>query len=127
MTVPRNVLRFEVLLYLSLALDALSMPFREAMFNSVEAMPESAAKLVTAAMILGFTALVWLAARYRRNWARWVLVVAVVLSAISTVGDITMGGVDVGNAEDLVSAVLSGLGLYYSFTGDARDWFLAGA
>lgn len=116
---PTNIFYFEVLLYLSLLLDALSMPFRD----DPAATTPPAAKLITAALILLFVELVWLAARRRKNWARMVLLAALALSVLSIVEVLRIDGWQFTTVVDVVSAVLTALGLYFSFTGDARDWF----
>lgn len=119
--VPKNIFYFEVLLYLSLLLDALSMLFRD----DPAAMTPPAAKLITAALILLFVELVWLAARRRKNWARMVLLAAFALSVFSIVEVLRVVGWEFTTVVDVVSALLTALGLYLSFTGDARDWFRA--
>jgi len=50
-TVPENVQRFEVLLYLSLMLDALSFPFREVPANLTESQVMTT-NLISAGLIL---------------------------------------------------------------------------
>jgi hypothetical protein len=120
---PTNIFYFEVLLYLSLLLDALSMPFRSDAFDDGAGTTPPAAKLITAVMILAFVGLVWLAARRRKNWARMVLLAALPLSILSIVQVLHFAGWQLITVVDMVSAALTALGLYFSFTGDARDWF----
>ena len=126
MNVPRNVLWFEVLLYLSLTLDALSVAFQDRtpsaelteqviMFGTV----------ADGAMILLLVFFVWLAAQRRKNWPRWVLAAALVLSAISLVQVIGESGLQADSAIEIVSCALTTAGLYFSVTGDARGWFNA--
>lgn len=120
---PTNIFYFEVLLYLSLLLDALSMPFREEAFDAAAGMTPPAAKLITAVLILAFVGLVWLAAHRRKNWARMVLLAALALSVLSIAGALRIAGWQFTTVVDVVSALLTALGLYFAFTGDARDWF----
>jgi protein-S-isoprenylcysteine O-methyltransferase Ste14 len=126
MNLPRNVLWFEVLLYASLMLDALSVAFHD----------RTASPRMTEQMILAETALngcmillllcfVWLAARKRKNWPRWVLVAALVLSVISLFQVVGQNGVELDSAIEIVSSILTAAGLYFSFTGDAQGWFNA--
>jgi hypothetical protein len=126
MNVPKNVLWFEVLLYLSLTLDALSVAFQDRtpsaelteqviMFGTV----------ADGAMILLLVFFVWLAAQRRKNWPRWVLSAALVLSAISLVQVIGESGLQVDSAIEIVSCALTAAGLYFSVTGDAKGWFNA--
>lgn len=126
MTVPRNVLWFEVLLYLSLMLDALSVAFRDR--TPTAEMTESmimAESLMTAALLLLLVYFVRLAARQRKNWPRLFLSAALMLSAITLVYVIGARGLEFSSALEIVSCALTAAGLFFSFTGDARDWFNA--
>ncbi|MGB8397478.1 hypothetical protein, partial [Bradyrhizobium sp.] len=120
MTVPRNVLWFEVLLYLSLTLDALSAAFQDRTPTAgiTEAMIATET-LLTACLIVLFVYFVWLAARRRKNWSRWALAAALALSVISLLRAIGQNGVQLGSAIEIVSCALTAAGLYFSFTGDA--------
>ena len=122
-TTPKNIIYFEVLLYLSLALDALSMPFRDDSFDNLPDMSASAGKLITAALILLFIYLVWLAAHRRKNWARMILMASLVMSVLSIFTAINQSGIQAETLVDTVSALLTGFGIYLSFTGDAVGWF----
>jgi len=126
MILPKNVLRFEVLLYLSLTLDALSVAFQDRT-PSAE-MTESmitTATVMAAGLILLLVYFVWLAAQRRKNWPRWALAAALVLSIISLVQIIGDSGVQLDSAIEIVSCILTAAGLYFSFTGDAQGWFNA--
>jgi hypothetical protein len=124
MTVPKNVLWFEVLLYLSLTLDALSVAFQDR--RPTDEVSESTiafATLIAACLILLMVYFVHLAARRRKNWPRWVLVGSLVLSVVSLAQTIGDGGVELDSAIEVVSCALTAAGLYFSFTGDAQGWF----
>ena len=126
MILPKNVLRFEVLLYLSLTLDALSVAFQDRT-PSAE-MTESmimTATVMAAGLILLLVYFVWLAAQRRKNWPRWALGAALVLSIISLVQIIGDSGLQLDSAIEIVSCILTAAGLYFSFTGDAQGWFNA--
>ncbi len=126
MILPKNVLRFEVLLYLSLTLDALSVAFQDRT-PSVE-MTESmitTATVMAAGLILLLVYFVWLAAQRRKNWPRWALAAALVLSIISLVPIIGDSGLQLDSGIEIVSCILTSAGLYFSFTGDAQGWFNA--
>jgi heme/copper-type cytochrome/quinol oxidase subunit 4 len=121
MNFPKNVLWFEVLLYLSLTLDALSVAFQERTPGE-----DTTESMITAAvLILLMVYFVWLAAQRRKNWPRWALVAAAVLSTISLVQVIGDVGVQLDGAIEIVSCALTAAGLYFSFTGDAKGWFNA--
>jgi hypothetical protein len=126
MKVPKNVLWFEVLLYLSLTLDALSVAFQDRT-PTVE-MPEGAtmvATVVAAGVILLLAYFVRLAAEGRKNWPRWALFAALVLSVISLIQIIGETGVQLDSGIETISCALTAAGLYFSFTGDAKGWFTA--
>src|SRR3954466_7653887 len=124
MNVPRNVLWFEVLLYLSLTLDALSVAFQDR--TPTTAMTEqmiNVATVMAGGLILLLVYFVWLAAQRRKNWPRWALAAALVLSVISLVQIIGQVGIALDSGIEIVSCALTAAGLYFSFTGDARGWF----
>ena len=124
MTVPKNVLWFEVLLYLSLTLDALSVAFQDRRpTEQVSQSTIAVATLIAACLILLMVYFVHLAAQRRKNWPRWVLVASLVLSVISLVQTIGGSGVELDSAIEIVSCALTAAGLYFSFTGDAQGWF----
>ena len=126
MTVPENVLRFQVLLYLSLALDALSMAFQDRTPTAaVSATTILAATTISACMIVLFAWLVRHAARERKSWPRWVLTVSLAFSVLSLFQVLGVYGLQFDSAIEIVSCILTGLGLYCAFTGDAQDWFKA--
>jgi len=126
MTLPRNVVWFEVLLYLSLTLDAVSVAFqdRTPKADMTEQMI-MVATLMAAGLILLLVYFVRLAARERKNWPRWVLAAALVLSVISLAQVIGVKGLQLDSAIEVVSCALTAVGLYFSFTGDAVGWFNA--
>jgi peptidoglycan/LPS O-acetylase OafA/YrhL len=124
MSVPSNVQRFEALLYASLMLDALSVAVQDRT-PSIEMTEQMimTASLLAGGMILLLVYFVWLAAHGRKNWPRWVLAAALVLSLISLVQIIGEKGLELDSAIEIVSCVLTTMGLYFSFTGDAQGWF----
>jgi peptidoglycan/LPS O-acetylase OafA/YrhL len=126
MSVPGNVRRFEALLYASLMLDALSVAVQDRTPNAemTEQMIMTAT-LLAGGMILLLVYFVRLAARGRKNWPRWVLAAALVLSVISLGQIIGEKGMELDSAIEIVSCVLTGMGLYFSFRGDAQGWFNA--
>lgn len=123
---PKNVLWFEALMYASLTLDALSVAFQDR--TPTPAMTEqmiTVATVMAAGLILLLVYFVWLAAQHRKNWPRWALAAALVLSVISLIQVIGEAGVQLDSAIEVVSCALTAAGLYYSFTGDAVGWFNA--
>jgi uncharacterized BrkB/YihY/UPF0761 family membrane protein len=126
MNLPKNVFLFEVLLYLSLMLDALSVAFQDRTPTAeLSEQMVTAATVVSGCMILLLLYFVWLAARRHKNWPRWVLGAALMLSVISLLQVIGENGIELDSGIEIVSCVLTALGLYFSFTGDAQGWFNA--
>jgi peptidoglycan/LPS O-acetylase OafA/YrhL len=126
MSVPSNVRRFEALLYASLMLDALSVAVQDRTPGAgVTEQMIMMSTLLAGGMILLLVYFVRLAARGRKNWPRWVLAAALLLSMISLAQIIGEKGLELDSAIEIVSCVLTALGLYFSFTGDAQGWFNA--
>jgi hypothetical protein len=126
MKVPKNVFWFEVLLYASLILDSLSVAFQDrTLGEGVTGEMVFASNVVTGGMIVALFYFVQLAARKRKNWPRWVLAAALLLSVISLLQVIGDNGVELDSGIEIVSCALTAAGLYLSFTGDAQGWFNA--
>ena len=124
MNIPRNVLWFEVLLYMSLVLDALSIAFQDRTpRGDITESTIMVATVLAACLILLLFYFVWLAAQRRKNWPRWVLIASLVLSVISLFQIVGDDGLQVDSAIEVVSCALTAAGLYLSFTGDAQGWF----
>ena len=126
MNLPRNVFRFEVLLYASLMLDALSVAVQDRTPTlNMSDQTITANTVLAGGMIVLLLYFVRLAARERKNWPRWVLVAALVLSVLSLFPVIGERGLALDSFIEIVSCALTAAGLYYSFTGDAQGWFNA--
>jgi protein-S-isoprenylcysteine O-methyltransferase Ste14 len=124
MTVPKNVLWFEVLLYLSLMLDSVSVAFQDRTPNAnMTEQMINVGTVMAAGLILLLVYFVWLAAQHRKSWPRWVLAAALVLSVISLVQLIGEKGLAFDSGIEVISCALTAAGLYFSFTGDAVGWF----
>ena len=126
MIVPKNVVWFQMLLYLSLTLDALSVAFQDRTPSAgmTEQMID-VATVMAACLILLLVYFVWLAAQKRKNWPRWALAALLVLSVVSLGQVIGDSGVQLDSGIEIVSCLLTAAGLYFSFTGDAVGWFNA--
>lgn len=122
-SVPTNIFYFQVLLYLSLLIDVLSAAFLDRMPDDVTESTKLAVNFIAVMMTLGFVQLVWLTAHRRKSWARMILVVALMLSVASIVTTMGETGLQFSTFVDIVSTALTALGLSFSFTGDAKDWF----
>jgi heme/copper-type cytochrome/quinol oxidase subunit 4 len=124
MNVPRNVLWFEVLLYLSLTLDAVSVAFQDRTPKAdMTTQMINVATVMAGGLILLLVYFVWLAAQRRKNWPRWVLAAALVPSVISLVQVLGANGLEFDSGIEVISCALTAAGLYFSFTGDAVGWF----
>jgi hypothetical protein len=124
MNTPRNVVWFEALLYLSLTLDALSVAFQDRTpSGEMTEQMVSTATMIAGGMIVLLVYLVWLAAQRRKNWPRWVLSAALVLSIYSLIDTIGEVGLQIDSAIEIVSCALTAAGMYLSYTGDAKGWF----
>jgi hypothetical protein len=120
---PKHVFYFEVLLYLSLLIDALTAAFLDRMPDDISERTAGLLNLTNAVLLLFIFYLIWLSAHRRKNWARIVLMAFMLLSVASIVTGIGDGGVDFGTVVDMASAALTAIGLGFSYTGDAKGWF----
>ena len=120
MKVPNNVVWFEVLLYLSLTLDALSVAFQDRSTIDGDLL---APMILEAGLILLLVYFVHLAAQKRKSWPRWVLAALLVLSVISLLPVLAENGLEIDSGIEIVSCILTAVGLYFSYTGDAQGWF----
>lgn len=121
--VPTHIFYFEVLLYLSLLIDVLSAAFLDRIPDDVTDWARLAVNFIAVMMTLGFMQLIWLAAHRRKNWARMILLVAMMLSVASIATSLNETGMQFGTFVDIISTALTAVGLSYSFTGDAQGWF----
>ena len=122
MKVPNNVVWFELLLYLSLTLDALSVAFQDRSALEGDLL---APMILEAGLILLLVYFVHLAAQKRKNWPRWVLMALLVLSVFSLLPVLAENGIQLDSGIELLSCILTAVGLYCSYTGDAQGWFNA--
>jgi heme/copper-type cytochrome/quinol oxidase subunit 4 len=121
MKVPKNVVWFEILLYMSLTLDALSVAFGDRSASGDLFAP----MILEAGLILLLVYFVHLAAQKRKNWPRWVLTALLVLSVLSLLPELAENGIELGSGIEVLSCILTAVGLYCSYTGDAKGWFNA--
>jgi hypothetical protein len=122
MKVPNNVVWFEVLLYLSLTLDAPSVAFQDR--STLEGDPLGP-MILEAGLILLLVYFVHLAAQKRKSWPRWVLTALLVLTVFSLLPVLIESGLAIDSGIEIVSCLLKAVALYCSYTGDARGWFNA--
>jgi hypothetical protein len=122
LNVPSNVVRFERLMYLSLASSVIWPTFRWYAHGLV--LIEVLGNVLSLVFMASF---IWLAARRRKNWARWVLLVVFIFSTHGYLRillphwrahgpDAFALGLAVQIPAQLVALILI-------FTGNARDWF----
>ncbi len=126
---PSNVSWFEKLMYGSLALGLAVMLLDGA---RVVAKPEvqqmgglpfifTVGLFVLAIMAL----LVWLTARRRMNWARWVIAIFFVLGMFGFVPQLleTISANLAAGLLNITQALMQAAALFFVFTGNARPWF----
>ncbi len=98
-----------MLLYLSLLIDALSAAFLDRLPDDVAESTRLAINFIAVVMTLGFMYLVWLAAHRRKNWARMILLLALMLSVASIVTTMGDTGLEFSTFVDIVSTALTAL------------------
>jgi hypothetical protein len=125
---PSNVIWFERLMYLSIAIGIANTALN---WNRLVALTKRFGGVVFGVYVyVGafavMVSLIWLVARQAKNWARWLQLSLFVLGIPSDarlVGHNLHDRPMVG-ALELVSTVLQVAALYLIFTGNAREWFM---
>jgi hypothetical protein len=122
-SMPSNVIKFEMLVYMSLGIGAIM-----AIIQFDELARKAGFEFVLAVQAFVFfliLLLTWLAARRRQNWARWIFLGMFVLGTfayIPTAGE-TWRGNFLGGILSSVQIFLQGGAVYFVFSGNAPDWF----
>jgi len=118
---PSNVARFEKLMYLSLGISVI-LSIRRWYAGDLT----GATFLGPAFNLVFFVLFIWLAARRRKNWARWILLLAFIAS-MDVVVEVLLPiwrteGLDstLGLSSQLLAQLIA---LIFIFTGNARAWF----
>jgi hypothetical protein len=119
---PTNVARFEMLMYVSLALSVVITATSE---NTILTQNRGFAMgilLVTIAFTVLFT---WLIARRGANWARWVFAVFFGLGAPFALIAIPFAIVTdpIGGVLSTIQFSVQAIAVVMIFSGDAREWF----
>jgi hypothetical protein len=118
---PRNVRRFELLMYAGILIDAASLPF-----PALSGFPSLTLSIVAfGAGWWGFVVwLVWQTARRAKNWSRWLLFALFLLQTAQLVYLAAMLRL-LPPALALMIGVsaIEAAAYYFIFTGDSRQWF----
>jgi hypothetical protein len=128
-TRPSNVVRFEQLMYLSLGIGAVQSILQWGrLVNSAHAAGRGIGFIIfVQAFVFAMEVLfIWLIARRRKNWARWVWLMifvlgipfapAVLVRILSSSGPVAAALMCAQNLAQIVA-------LFLIFTGSAREWF----
>ena len=124
--VPSNVTWFERLMYvgvlLSLADIYVTSRHEQITFPSAEGWVAVGTGAILTALYVG---LIWLVARRRKGWVRYVLVALLVLTVAAVLMSLSndIRQQPVGFAVNVLDCLAEGVALYLVFTGNARPWF----
>ena len=123
---PRNVARFEQISYIANALGLVIASLDDARLAA--GMGWSFLLIVQLAVFAILILLIWLIARRRKNWARWVLLALFVFGLPGAWTNIssTFPAHAVVGVLMLVQAALQAIAIFFVFTGNARGWFSKG-
>ena len=134
MVKPRSVGIFEFWMYLSTAIILASLPLRPEFLHPFLALggnPQGkfiAAGVVIASAIIAFVpvlVLIWLAARRRKNWARWVLFAMFILTPVYYLwrpfrfdrAHLSM------NIADIAVICMEAVAYFFVFSSESDSWF----
>ena len=119
MTIPKNVLRFEILSYLSLAGGLAAVALADGPLSPLNIFIFVFVVQFIGAVAVAVCWMIYLAARKRKGWARWVVATWQGLNVISIFANESPPGLVLGT----ISAALGVLGLYFACSGEAKAWF----
>jgi nicotinamide riboside transporter PnuC len=125
MSRPGNIIRFEALLLASLLIDTLSAAFNRMALDDVPADDRGGLLIFAITFLIFILTLIRLAAERAQRWALWTLTVLFSLSVLASLAELGEKGIKLSTPIDWLSIALTAYGLYFAFTGNARDW-LAG-
>ncbi|MGH6889053.1 MAG: hypothetical protein ACREHF_07650 [Rhizomicrobium sp.] len=124
---PRNVRRFVWLWWAAILIALVGIP--QTYVDSWTTRAVLRQLVIAAVATLAFLTILfpffWLAIYRRRNWARWVLLLAFIASLpLSVVDDLKWVPFPLANiGVGLISELVELLAFYFLFTGDAELWF----
>lgn len=127
---PSNVSYFEKLLYAATVLSVIAVYLTyDIMLAQMGDVPAKFLWIGMAGSLVIWLILIVLTARLGMNWARWVITVWIVLSAMSSISIIsdtlavgTMLGMISGSLQ-IITLLMEVAAVYLVFTGDAPAWF----
>jgi hypothetical protein len=120
MTTPKNVSRFEILSYLSVAGGLIGAALADGgPLSRVNVFIFVFAVQLIGAVAVAVCWLIYLAARKRKAWARWAVAAWQALNVLSMFANEAPSAL----ALDVVSVMLGIAGLYFARSGDAKEWF----
>jgi hypothetical protein len=117
---PTNVVRFERLGYLAMAISVI------AAFFDTEARAEAGVIVLAIAVVLVsalMLSLIYVAARKRKNWGRWTYAVLIALLMLQSLYDVWKHTQPLVDGLQMVSALLAATAVYFAFTADSNRWF----
>jgi hypothetical protein len=126
---PSNVSTYEKLSYGSLLIGLLIMLFDG---QRIAAMPEirngGGMGMLIAIMLVSFAViilLVWLSARRRKNWARWLMLLFFIPGAVMSAPQIaqTLQISPVAGVLNIVQSIMQLVAIIFVFTGNANPYF----
>jgi len=124
MSGPRNIACFQGLLNTALMLEAVGIAFHDRTISpDMTDQDIAVVTMMSGALILLRFYLIWLVANHHKRWPLWVLLGGFVFAVLLMIQRFATAGVEFDSTIALLSAVLTGVGLYCAFTAEAWGWF----
>jgi ABC-type proline/glycine betaine transport system permease subunit len=123
---PRNVVRFERLMYLYLAIAIAAVLLYPSADTQRHFARSATVTIVAFVAVTGLYVLgIWSVARWRKNWVRWAGVIGFIIGLPFGLKEAVENyrANPGGNIAVVVEDVLQGLAFCFVFSGDARPWF----
>jgi peptidoglycan/LPS O-acetylase OafA/YrhL len=120
---PKNVARFEVLAYISIAIGVITSALEYQRFSTM-ANP-AFILLVQLFVFLIFVLFIWLIARRRKNWARWLFLILFLLGLPFYIPSLAamIKNNPISGLLSVVQMLIQGAAIFLVFSGDAKEWF----
>jgi Na+/proline symporter len=122
---PKNIVRFERLMYLTLGMGVIIAALQDSDVTDIVGMGMGFALSIQVLVFAFLALLIWLTARRQQNWARWILAVSFFLGLpfdMIALPD-TFRSDSLAAALSVCQAVIQAIALYLAFSGRSRDWF----
>jgi hypothetical protein len=122
--IPKNVRRFEWLMYGALILGLIYAPFSDRVRFARDHYGATAGAYAFAVLLLLYVGIIWAIVHRRQNWLRYAVLIFFLLGLFSLIDVFQQFSYKpVSSLISFVQLSMHGVACYFVFTGDAIPWF----